>query len=448
MLPLKGPVAAVAERLRGRILHRQATVGVMGLGYVGLPLLLRFGEVGFPVIGFDIDGDKVKLLNDGVSYIQHLQSERVAALLTSGRFEATDDIGRLDEVDVVIVCVPTPLTRQREPDLQYIEKTAEHIRQTLRPGQLVCLESTTYPGTTEELLLSRFAVTGLTVGQDFFLAFSPEREDPGNAEFCTATIPKVVGGVTPACLEVATTLYAQAVGQVVQVSSTRVAEATKILENVYRAVNIALVNELKIAFDRMAIDIWEVIEAARTKPFGFQAFYPGPGLGGHCIPIDPFYLTWKAREYGVATRFIELAGEINSAMPEYVVQKLAEALNRQCRPLNGSKVLVLGVAYKKDTADIRESPALEVLDLLLSRGAVASYSDPYFPRLPVMRRHSLALASIPLDGETLRAHDAVLLITDHSAFPYSLIHESVPLIVDSRHAFRRRGLVGDHVVSA
>jgi UDP-N-acetyl-D-glucosamine dehydrogenase len=437
-----------AEHLTQRILRREFTVGVVGLGYVGLPLLLRFGEVGFPVIGFDIDRDKIKLLNSGASYIQHLQSDRVRALLAAGRLRATDDIGRLDEVDAVVVCVPTPLTRQREPDLQYIERTGESIRQTLRPGQLVCLESTTYPGTTEELLLTRFAATGLTVGQDFFLAFSPEREDPGNTEFCTATIPKVVGGVTPTCLEVASTLYTQAVGQVVPVSSTRVAEATKILENVYRAVNIALVNELKIAFDRMAIDVWEVIEAAKTKPFGFQAFYPGPGLGGHCIPIDPFYLTWKAREYGVATRFIELAGEVNSAMPEYVVQKLGEALNQRRKPLNGSRVLVLGVAYKKDTADIRESPALEVLDLLLSRGAVAGYSDPYFPHLPVMRRHVLTLDSTPLDVGTLRAHDAVLLITDHSAFPYAVIHESVPLIVDSRHAFRRRGLTGDHVVSA
>jgi UDP-N-acetyl-D-glucosamine dehydrogenase len=436
------------ERLKERIARRDYTVGVIGLGYVGLPLVLRFGEVGFRVLGFDIDRAKVKQLNDGVSYIEHVTAERVSGLVTARRFEATVDVERLAEADAVIICVPTPLTAHREPDLQYVEKTTGAVGAVLRRGQLICLESTTYPGTTEEVVLPRLLTRGLRVGEDFFLAFSPEREDPGNRQYSTSTIPKVVGGVTPNCLELACALYSQAVDRVVPVPSTKVAEATKILENVYRAVNIALVNELKIAFERMGIDVWDVIEAAKTKPFGFQAFYPGPGLGGHCIPIDPFYLTWKAREYGIATRFIELAGEINSSMPAHVVQKVMEALNARGKALKGARVIVLGAAYKRDTDDPRESPGLEILERLLAKEARAEYSDPHIPRLPIGRRHKLDLASVPLTEASLRSLDAAVLVTDHSAFPYDLIHRAVPLIVDTRNAFRSRGLQGTHVVPA
>jgi UDP-N-acetyl-D-glucosamine dehydrogenase len=436
------------EVLKERIARRDYTVGVIGLGYVGLPLVLRFGEVGFRVIGFDIDVDKVQQLSKGASYIQHVPAPRVQALLDVGRFEATANLARLAEPDAVIICVPTPLTRHREPDLRYVEKTADAVAAALRRNQLVCLESTTYPGTTDEVVLPRLEARGLRVGEDFFLAFSPEREDPGNTQFDTATIPKVVGGVTPGCLDLATALYAEAIKKVVPVASTRVAEATKILENVYRAVNIALVNELKIAFERMGINVWDVIEAAKTKPFGFQPFYPGPGLGGHCIPIDPFYLTWKAREYGVATRFIELAGEINAGMPAYVIHRLMDALNERGKALKGARVLVLGAAYKKDTDDPRESPGLEIMEELIQKGATVDYSDPHLPRLPVVRRHKIDLASVALSESSLRQYDAVLLVTDHSSFPYNLIHRSASLIVDSRNAFRARGLTGPHVVSA
>jgi len=418
------------------------------LGYVGLPLVLRFGEVGFRVMGFDIDVAKVDQLNGGTSYIEHVPAPRVQALLDARRFEATADLGRLGEPDAVIICVPTPLTQHRDPDLRFIERTADAVAATLRRDQLVCLESTTYPGTTEEVVLPRLEARGLRVGEDFFLAFSPEREDPGNAHFDTATIPKVVGGVTPDCLALASALYAEAIKQIVPVASTRVAEATKILENVYRAVNIALVNELKIAFERMGINVWDVIEAAKTKPFGFQAFYPGPGLGGHCIPIDPFYLTWKAREYGVATRFIELAGEINAGMPAYVILKLMEALNERGKALKGSRILVLGAAYKRDTDDSRESPGLEIMEELFHRGAKVEYSDPHLPRLPIVRRHKIDLASVVLSEASLRQYDAVLLVTDHTRFPYDLIHRSASLIVDSRNAFRARQLTGPHVVPA
>jgi UDP-N-acetyl-D-glucosamine dehydrogenase len=418
------------------------------LGYVGLPLVLRFGEVGFRVMGFDIDIAKVDQLNSGTSYIEHVPAPRVQALLDARRFEATADLGRLGEPDAVIICVPTPLTQHRDPDLRFIERTADAVAATLRRDQLVCLESTTYPGTTEEVVLPRLEARGLRVGEDFFLAFSPEREDPGNAHFDTATIPKVVGGVTPDCLALASALYAEAIKQIVPVASTRVAEATKILENVYRAVNIALVNELKIAFERMGINVWDVIEAAKTKPFGFQAFYPGPGLGGHCIPIDPFYLTWKAREYGVATRFIELAGEINAGMPAYVILKLMEALNERGKALKGSRILVLGAAYKRDTDDSRESPGLEIMEELFHRGAKVEYSDPHLPRLPIVRRHKIDLASVVLSEASLRQYDAVLLVTDHTRFPYDLIHRSASLIVDSRNAFRARQLTGPHVVPA
>ncbi len=428
--------------------RREYTVGVIGLGYVGLPLVLRFAEAGFAVLGFDIDPDKIDKLNAGVSYIRQIGSDRIEALVRGGRFEATTNFEWLGKADALVICVPTPLTRHREPDLQYIERTADAVATSLRAGHLICLESTTYPGTTEEVVLPRLAQRGLTVGRDFFLAYSPEREDPGNRHYSTATIPKLVGGVTPACAELALALYSQAVDRAVPVSGTRVAEAAKILENVYRAVNIALVNELKIAFDRMGIDVWEVIEAAKTKPFGFQAFYPGPGLGGHCIPIDPFYLTWKAREYGVTTRFIELAGEINNAMPAYVLTRLIDALNTRGKVLNGARVLVLGAAYKKDTDDPRESPALEILEMLLSKGARVQYSDPHLPLLPSGRRHSLPLRSVPLDAATIAQYDALLLVTDHSDFDYATIFQRAQLIVDTRNAFAQRGLVGPHVEKA
>ncbi|NLC55698.1 MAG: nucleotide sugar dehydrogenase [Armatimonadetes bacterium] len=436
------------HRFKERIIARDLTVGIVGMGYVGLPLVLRFGGVGFRVLGFDVDPAKVDRLNAGSSYIQHVPTERVADMVSTGLFAATSDLQRLEEPDAIIICVPTPLTRHREPNLRYVEATADAVARALRPGQLVCLESTTYPGTTEEVVLPRLASGGLQVGDDFYLAYSPEREDPGNPSFHTAIIPKVVGGMTPACLEVACTLYSQAIERVVPVSSTGVAEATKLLENIYRSVNIALVNELKVAFDRMGIDIWEVIEAAKTKPFGFQAFYPGPGLGGHCIPIDPFYLTWKAREYGISTRFIELAGEVNTSMPAYVVQKVVEGLNLQAKPLRGSRVLVLGLAYKKDVDDPRESPSLVLMELLAAGGARVDYSDPYFPSIPPMRKYAFDLESVPLTPETLASYDAVVLATDHTAFPYELIHEHAALIIDTRNAFRSRHLRGEHVLPA
>ncbi|RJO61491.1 MAG: nucleotide sugar dehydrogenase [Dehalococcoidia bacterium] len=438
----------IFDTIKKQVASRDYKVGIIGLGYVGLPLAKRFGKAGFKVLGFDVDAEKVRRLNEGSSYIHHIPSEQVSALVRSGRFEATADFDRLREADALIICVPTPLTRYREPDLQYVEKTADAIALTLRCGQLVCLESTTYPGTTEEVLLPRFTAGGLRVGEDFFLAFSPEREDPGNSQHTLEKVPKVVGGVTPECRELACTLYSQVIDRVVPVSSTRVAEAAKLLENIYRSVNVALVNELKVTFDRMGIDIWEVIEAAKTKPFGFQPFYPGPGLGGHCIPIDPFYLTWKAREYGISTRFIELAGEINHAMPAYVVQRLADALNERGKAVKGAKILVLGVSYKKDVGDLRESPSLEILEILLAKGARADYSDPYFPRLPIVRRHELEMESVPLTEDSVKKYDAVLVATDHSMFPYEMIHNGASLIVDSRNAFRQRGLVGAHVVGA
>lgn len=423
--------------LKNRMARRDYTVGVIGLGYVGLPVLLRFWEVGFRVIGFDIDPRKVKQLNAGESYIRHIGCERVSPLVGSGRFEATTDFSRLAEADALLICVPTPLNAHREPDLRYVVQTADAIAGTLRAGQLICLESTTYPGTTEELLLPRFEARGLTVGKEIFLAFSPEREDPGNSASSLATIPKVLGGVTAACGELADALYSTVVGRVVRVSSPKAAEMAKLLENIYRAVNIALVNELKLLSDRMDIDIWEVIEAAATKPFGFQAFTPGPGLGGHCIPIDPFYLTWKARAYGLSTRFIELAGEINQAMPAWVVQKVAGALNARGKPLNGATILVLGVAYKPDIDDQRESPALEILTRLRHQGARVNYSDPHVPRCYGHRHYpELDLVSRPLTADTLRAQDAVVLVTNHAAFDLDLIRDHAPLVIDTRNAFK------------
>jgi UDP-N-acetyl-D-glucosamine dehydrogenase len=436
--------------LLAKIKEKRALVGIIGLGYVGLPLVLRFTEVGFKVLGFDTDGKKVERLNRGESYIKYIPSSRLAELVQPGngrRFEATGDMGRLHEPDVLIICVPTPLTRKREPDLQYVEGTARLIAASLRPGQLVSLESTTYPGTTEELMLPILQSAGLEVGQDFFLVFSPEREDPGNAQYEVKTIPKVVGGTTPACLKHGVALYGQVVDQVVPVSSTQAAELSKLLENIYRAVNIALVNELKMLCLRMGIDIFEVIEASKTKPFGFQAFYPGPGLGGHCIPIDPFYLTWKAREYDFSTRFIELAGEINSNMPYFVVQRLAQALGRQGKPLKGAKILLLGVAYKKDVDDPRESPALKIMELLTGEGAEVGYNDPYIPQCGGGRRYpDLKMNSTPLTAQVLKEADCVLLVTDHSSYDYPWIASQAALIVDTRNAFK--GVKGAHVVQA
>ncbi len=431
-----------------KVRNQQALVGIIGLGYVGLPLVLRFCELGFKVLGFDTDNKKVESLNKGESYIKHIDTASISGLVNGpnrGRFAATSDMGRLGEPDVLIICVPTPLTTRREPDLRFVENTTRLIAATLRPGQLISLESTTYPGTTAELLLPILSGSGkLKVGKDFFLVFSPEREDPGNQHFQVSTIPKVVGGITPACLEHGKALYAEVVQQVVPVSSTQVAEMTKLFENIYRAVNIALVNELKMLCLRMNLNIFEVIEASKTKPFGFQAFYPGPGLGGHCIPIDPFYLTWKAREYDFATRFIELAGEVNSNMPYFVVQRVCKILNQYGKPLPGAKIMVLGIAYKKDIDDNRESPGIKIIDLLQKEGAVVSYNDPHIARCAGMRHYpGLDLSSTPLTAQALQQADLVLLVTDHSAFDYAWIASQAQLILDTRNAFK--GIKGDHI---
>jgi UDP-N-acetyl-D-glucosamine dehydrogenase len=434
------------EQLIQKIKTCEAVVGIVGLGYVGLPLMLRFTEVGFPVLGFDIDEVKVAKLNNGESYIGHIPSAAIAekrqqeVQLGGGKtvplLDATSDYSRASETDVLILCVPTPLNRHREPDLSYVRHTIESLQPYLRRGQMISLESTTYPGTTEEELRSRIEKSGFIIGKDVFLVYSPEREDPGNPIYNTENIPKVCGGSSKECLEVGQVLYSMVVGQVVPLSSTRAAELTKLLENIYRAVNIGLVNELKIVADRMGIDIWEVIDAAATKPFGFTPFYPGPGLGGHCIPIDPFYLTWKAREYGINTRFIELAGEVNTAMPHWVVGKVIDALNEKGQSLKGAKILVLGLAYKKNVDDPRESPAMEIMEILRSKGADLCYSDPHVPVFPPMRRHQFELQSVELTPEALQHLDCVLLITDHDDFPYDLIAAHASLIVDTRGVYR------------
>lgn len=408
---------------------------VIGLGYVGLPLALQFARSGATVLGLDVDPEKIASLNRGESYIAHLAANAIREQLSAGRFTASTDFSLLRSVEAILLCVPTPLTRQREPDLSFVLNTGRALAPHLRRGTLVVLESTTFPGTTEDALRQVLEETsGLKAGADFHLAYSPEREDPGNPRSRVADIPKVVGGFTPACLEKATALYRRAVTTVVPVSSCRVAEATKLLENIFRSVNIALVNELKIVYARMGIDIWEVIEAAKTKPFGFMPFYPGPGLGGHCIPIDPFYLTWKARQYGQPTRFIELAGEINTAMPEYVIHRLIEALNERGRALRGSRILVLGLAYKKDVDDLRESPSIELIELLRERGAKVDYNDPHIPRTHKGREHDLRMTSVKLSPKRLRSYDAVLIATDHSAYDYKMIVRSSKLIIDTRNA--------------
>ena len=433
------------QQLIGRLKDRSAAIGIVGMGYVGLPLALRFAKAGYRVRGFDIEPERVDLMNRGGSHIAHIQEGRVAGAVTRG-FRATTDFTEIAAMDAVILCLPTPLGRHREPDLSFVTGTTETLLPHLRPGQVISLESTTYPGTTDEELLPRLESTGLEVGKDLFLVYSPEREDPGNPEFGTGNIPKVCGGHTDTCLAAGVALYEQAIDTVVPVSSTRVAEMTKLLENIHRAVNIGLVNEMKVVADRMGINIHEVIDAAGTKPFGFTPYYPGPGLGGHCIPIDPFYLTWKAREYGINTRFIELAGEVNTAMPKWVVGKVVDALNSAGMAVRGARILVLGIAYKKNVDDMRESPSAALLELLSERGAEVAYSDPHVPAFPRMRKHHFDLSSVDLDADTLGQYDLVLLATDHDAFDYAMIREHARLIVDTRGRYAMTP--AEHIVPA
>ena len=425
--------------LEEKIKKRAAVVGVIGLGYVGLPLVKTFLEAGLRVTGFDLDPKKVDLLNRGKSYINHVTGEELISFIAEQKFRATADFEALGGTDVIIICVPTPLDPHRNPDLSYVLNTTETVAKYLRKGQLIVLESTTYPGTTEERMLPILEKTGLKVGADYYLAYSPEREDPGNETFSTSRIPKVVGGVTADCLRIAKALYDQIVVRTVPVSSPRVAEATKLLENIFRSVNIALVNEMKMIFERMGIDVWEVIQAASTKPFGYMPFYPGPGYGGHCIPVDPYYMAWKAKEVDYPTRFIELAGEINTFMPYYVVSKTLEELNRQKKSLNGAKILVLGIAYKKDVDDQRESPSLKIISLLMDKGAKVFYNDPYVPESKGHRDYpGLDLRSIPLDGVKRRRFDAVIIATDHSAYDYDWIVKNFPLVIDTRNAVKKK----------
>ena len=423
------------ETLNQSILQTSATVGVVGLGYVGLPLIHAFVNAGFSTLGFDVDSEKIAQLEQGRSYIKHIPSEWIQTWQTDSKFSATDDMSRMEEADVILICVPTPLTENRDPDLKYVELTAEAIAESLRIGQLIVLESTTYPGTTKDVLSPILAKSGLTIGEDYFVAYSPEREDPGNPDFSASRIPKVIGGMDPASLKLAEALYGQAVVETVPVASCEIAEACKILENTYRSVNIAMVNELKMLFDRLGIDIWEVIDAAKTKPFGFQAFYPGPGLGGHCIPIDPFYLSWLARRHEIPTRFIELAGEINSQMPQYVIRQLADTLNQVGKPIRGSKIGLLGIAYKKDVDDPRESPSFKLMELLFEKGGEVSYNDPHIPVLPAMRHYDVPqLTSETLDEDFLASQDVILIATDHSAYDWPFIVRHSQLIVDTRNA--------------
>jgi len=445
--------SATGAKLAERLQARTASVGVIGLGYVGLPLAAAAARAGFRTVGFDIDPQKPERLNRGESYIDAVAADELARLVAVGRFRATDDFAQLGECDVVVICVPTPLTRQREPDLSYVEATARTIALTLRAGQLVVLESTTYPGTTREIVKPLLEAGGLTSGRDFFLAFSPEREDPGNADFGTRSIPKVVAGDGPAAAQAVEAFYGAVVDRVVPVSTLDTAEAVKITENVFRAVNIALVNELKMVFDCMGIDVWEVIDAAKTKPFGYMPFYPGPGLGGHCIPIDPFYLTWKSREFDMPTRFIELAGEINLAMPRYVISRLEAALDaRLGKSLGQARVLIVGLAYKKNVADVRESPTFKLMELLEKRGASVSFHDPHVPVIPPTREHAAfsGRRSTALTRESVLAHDAVLISTDHDDVDYALIagNGEAPIVVDARNAFARRGLTGANIFKA
>lgn len=422
------------QALIEKFASKTATIGIVGLGYVGLPLMLRYSEVGYRVIGLDIDSSKTDKLNRGESYIEHIPAALIAKAVQNG-FEATTDFSRSAEVDALIICVPTPLNKYREPDLSFVTNTTDALVPYLRKGQIVSLESTTYPGTTEEELKPRIESSGFTVGQDIFLVYSPEREDPGNPNFHTRTIPKVCGGMTENCQQVGLALYGQVIDTVVPVSSAKVAEMTKLLENIHRAVNIGLVNEMKIVADKMGIDIHEVIRAAATKPFGFTAYYPGPGLGGHCIPIDPFYLTWKAREYGLHTRFIELAGEVNSSMPEWVISKVAEGLNSHCKSVKNSKILVLGIAYKKNVDDMRESPSVAIMELLRYKDAIIAYSDPHVPVFPKMREHRFDLSSVELTPDTLQKYDCVIIATNHDRFDYEMLKQNARLLIDTRGVY-------------
>ena len=431
---VKPKSAKTVAAWQAAIKDRTAHVGIIGMGYVGLPLMRTFCDAGFRCLGFDTDEAKVKKLNAGKSYIKHIPSGLISRVVRENRFRATADPHELRACDAILICVPTPLSKTRDPDMTYVENTAQLLSRHLQPGQLIVLESTTYPGTTRELLKPILETSGLQVERDFLLAFSPEREDPGRKDYTTETIPKVVGGYGPKSRQVAVELYEAAVCQVASVSSCEVAEAAKILENVYRCVNIALINELKMLFDRMGIDVWEVVAAASTKPFGFQPFYPGPGLGGHCIPIDPFYLTWKARQYNMTTRFIELAGEINTSMPQYVIARVTQALNESKQALKGSKVLVLGLAYKKDIDDLRESPSIVLIEMLQALGAKVDYNDPYIPRTPRQREHDLRMRSVPLSATRLATYDCVLIATDHGAYDYDWIVKHARLVVDSRNA--------------
>jgi len=442
---------------------KKVKIGIIGLGYVGLPLGLEFAHKGFEVIGFDLDPKKIEFLSQGNSYIKHIPGERIKPLSDSGKLKSTTDFSRLPEVDAIIICVPTPLDEHREPDMSFIVNTGDVIQKYLRKGQLVVLESSTYPGTTDEILLPKFEQAPIVqaanyqpkadpkpfvAGEDFFLAFSPEREDPNNPDYSTSTIPKLVGGITPRCLELSVALYDQVIVKTVPVSSARVAEAAKIVENTFRGINIALMNELKMVFDRMGIDVWEVIEAANTKPFGFMPFYPGPGLGGHCIPIDPFYLTWKAREYEINTKFIELAGEINTYQPFYVVERVMHFLNMHKKALNGSKVLILGAAYKKNIDDMRESPSLKLIEILREHGAEVDYNDPYIPILPETRKYNFQMKSVELTEEKLKSYDLVLLSTNHDDYDYDFIQKHANLIVDTRNAFKQKGILNGKIFKA
>jgi len=435
-------------QLLDKIARKEAVVGVIGLGYVGLPLLATFHQAGFRVIGFDVDPAKIAALFRGENYLKHLGDDLAKNLLTTGRFDATTDMNRLGEPDAVICCVPTPLGAHREPDLSYVERSAEMIGKTLRAGQLVILESSTYPRTTRDVMLPRLQTKEMRCGQEFYLAYSPEREDPGRKDFTTSTIPKLVGGIDAASGEVAVALYQQAIQHVIPVSSAEIAEAAKLLENIYRAVNIALVNEMKMVLTAMDIDIWQVIAAAATKPFGFASFYPGPGLGGHCIPIDPFYLTWKAREVGLPTRFIELAGEINHGMPEYVVNRTALALNDRGKAVKGANILILGLAYKPDVDDVRESPSFELIEKLSALGAEVDYNDPHVPMTHRMRKYDLQMKSVPLSAEGLASYDCVVIATHHSAYDWQMIADHAKLIIDSRGALRHISGKRDHIIPA
>jgi UDP-N-acetyl-D-glucosamine dehydrogenase len=436
------------EQLKRKIESKSILGGVIGLGYVGLPLVQHFCDAECRVLGFDIDSAKTGKINRGESYIRHIDAAWIASHVASGALSATADFSRLREADCISICVPTPLGEHNEPDLTYVRATAEAVAKTLRPGQLIVLESTTYPGTTEEILLPLFEATGLRVGVDYFLAYSPEREDPGNPAYTIRTIPKVIGGMTPRCAELCAAYYGLIFQRIVPVSNPATAELTKLLENIFRAVNIALVNELKLLCERMGIDVWEVIDAAATKPFGYMPFYPGPGLGGHCIPIDPFYLSWKAREYDFITQFIELAGQINTQMPDHVVSRVVEALNERGKAIHGAKILVLGIAYKKDVDDPRESPSLRLIELLQGHGAVVSYNDPYIPKLPKMRRYDIHMTSTELTPEALSSVDCVLISTAHSVYDFDAIVRQATLVVDTRNATKSVAVDRKKIVKA